>query len=161
MQTDIMKEYLEEKENKKQFIKEVMEGIEKKKTLKDFFDDHRSYKQYRDDKENCMLWMNWDKIHRIMKYLKWKWNKWIDEAGNEHYDSTPSVFGIKQHVHDMLKSMEEYIMTHPDATYYYSGTGGFEYEMRICEGEEGDPDDYTHRVRFIVRFVVDYFDNGQ
>ena len=59
--------YKEEKENKKQLIKEVMEGIERKKTLKDFFDDPRSYKQYRDDRENCMIHTDWDKIHRTMK----------------------------------------------------------------------------------------------
>ena len=153
--------YKEEKENKKQLIKEVMEGIERKKTLKDFFDDPRSYKQYRDDRENCMIHTDWDKIHRTMKLLKWKWYKWVDEFGDEHLYTVPSVFGIKEHVLDALRDMEKYIMEHPDTTCYCTGTGGFEYEIRVCDPEnDDDPDDYMHRVRFIIRFVVEEFDNG-
>ena len=150
----------EEKENKKQFIKEVMEGIERKKTLKEFLDDPRSYKQYRDNIQGCLLYTDWERIHRVMKCLKWKWANWVDEYGDVHHNTVPSVFGIREQVINFIRSMEEWIKEHPEEDHYMSGTGGFEYEMRVCEGEEGDPDDYTHRVRFIVRFVVDCFDNG-
>lgn len=151
----------EEKENKKQFIKEVMEGIEKKKTLKDFLDDPRSYEQFRDEVDHCLLYMDWSKIHAVMEALDWHWAYWIDEEWNEHHNETPSEYGIRFHVHEMIKSMEKWIREHPDADNYKSGTGGFEYEMCVCDPEdENDPDDFDHRVRLIVRFVAEQYDNG-
>ena len=151
----------EEKENKKQFIKEVMEGIERKKTLKDFFDDPRSYKQYRDDIQQCLLYTEWDKIHKIMKTLKWKWVEWFDEWEDKHTYTVPSTFGIREHVINELKDMEKWINEHPDATKYKTGAAGFECEMGVCDGKEGEPDDYDHRVRFIVRFVPEQYTNKE
>lgn len=147
----------EETENKKEFIKEVMEGVEKKKSLKDFLTDPRSYKQWRDDVERCLLYTDWEKIHRVMKKLKWKWHSWIDNEYNEHNGTVPSVFGIRENVSDLIKKVEEWIMNHPDAEEYFTSTGGFEIEMKIYDD---DVDDYDHRVKFIVRFVVEQFDNG-
>lgn len=146
-----------ETENKKEFIKEVMEGVEKKKTLKDFLTDPRSYKQWRDDVERCLLYTDWEKIHRVMKKLKWKWRSWIDNEYNEHTNTVPSVFGIRENISDLIKKMEEWIMNHPDAEGYFTSIGGFEIEMKIYDDEV---DDYDHRVKFIVRFVVEQFDNG-
>ena len=148
----------EELKNKKEFVKEVLEGVEHKKTLKEFLSDPRSYRQFRDDVDRCLLYMDWEKIHRVMKKLKWKWSKWIDNEFNEHTNTVPSVFGIKDHVYDMIKRMEDWILEHGDDDRYLCGTGGFEYEMYICK--ESDVDDYYHRVRFVVRFVVEQFDNG-
>lgn len=151
----------EEKENKKQFIKEVMDGIERKKTLKEFLDDPRSYQQYRDDIQSCLLYTDWEKIHRAMKCLKWKWAKWVDEYGDVHHNTVPSVYGIRENVIDELKRMYEWIKEHPEADRYMAWTAGFEYEIRVCNPEDdSDPDDYEHRVRFIVRFVLEYYDNG-
>jgi len=151
----------EDKENKKQLVKEVMEGIEKKKSLKDFLDDSRSYKQFRDNIENILMWIDWEKIHKIMKVLRWTWAGWTDFEGNEHYNSIPDKYGLKKEVLHRIHEMEEWIGEHPDATEYHSGTAGFEYEMTVCDPEnENDPDDYDNRVRFIVRFVVEEFDNG-
>ncbi len=147
----------EEIENKKEFIKEVMEGVEKKKTLKDFLTDPRSYKQFRDDIERCLLYTDWEKIHRVMKKLKWKWRSWIDNEYNEHTNTVPSAFGIRENASDLIKNVEEWIMDHPDAKEYFTSTGGFEIEMRIYDDEV---DDYDHRVKFIVRFVVEQFENG-
>lgn len=152
---DIVKD--EETENKKEFIKEVMEGVEKKKTLKDFLTDPRSYKQFRDNVERCLLYTDWEKIHRVMKKLKWKWHSWIDSEYNEHTNTVPSVFGIRENVSDLIKKVEGWIMDHPDAKEYFTSTGGFEIEMRIYDDEV---DDYDHRVKFIVRFVVEQFDNA-
>ena len=156
------KEYVcpdcEEVENKKEFIKEVLDGVEHKKTLKEFLTDPRSYKQFRDDVDKCLLCMDWEKIHRAMKKLKWKWHQWIDEYGNVHNNTVPSVSAIREHVYDMIKHMEDWIMENGDEDRYLSGTGGFEYEMRVCE--DNDVDDYNHRVRFVVRFVIDKYDNG-
>ncbi len=151
----------EEKENKKQFIKEVMDGIERKTTLKEFLDDPRSYQQYRDDIQSCLLYTDWEKIHRAMKCLKWKWAKWVDEYGDVHHNTVPSVYGIRENVIDELKRMHEWIKEHPKADRYMAMTAGFEYEIRVCDPEDNsDPDDYEHRVRFIVRFVLEYYDNG-
>lgn len=147
----------EETENKKEFIKEVMEGVEKKKTLKDFLTDPRSYKQWRDDVERCLLYTDWERIHRVMKKLKWKWRSWIDNEYNEHTNTVPSVFGIRENVSDRIKKMEEWIMNHPDEEEYFTSSGGFEIEMRIYDDEV---DDYDHRVKFVVRFVVEQFDNS-
>lgn len=147
----------EETENKKEFIKEVMEGVEKKKTLKDFLTDYRSYKQFRDDVERCLLYTDWEKIHRVMKNLKWKWHSWIDNEYNEHTNTVPSVFGIRENVSSLIKRMEEWIMNHSDDEEYFTSTGGFEIEMKIYDDEV---DDYDHRVKFIVRFVVEQYDNG-
>ena len=151
----------EDKENKKQFIKEVMEGVEKKKTLKDFLDDPRSYKQFRDNIEDILMYIDWGKIHETMKNLQWTWASWEDFEANEHYNSTPDEYGLKEEVLHRIHEMEEWINEHPDATEYRTGTGGWEYEMRVCDPEdENDPDDYNNRVRFIVRFVLEQCDNG-
>jgi len=151
----------EDKENKKQFIKEVMEGIERKKTLKEFLDDPRSYKQYRDNVQECLLYTDWERIHRVMKCLKWKWARWVDEFGDVHNNTVPTVFGIREQVIDIIHSAEEWIKKHPEEDHYMTGTGGFECEMSVCESDnDSDPDDYEHRVRFVVRFVLEEFDNG-
>ena len=148
----------EETENKKEFIKEVLEGVEKKKSLAEFFDDPRSYRQYRDDVDNCLLHMNWDKIHKVMKALKWKWFRWNDEFGDVHNNTVPSVYGIREFVIGMIKRMEDFITQHPEQTNYRSGCGGFEIEMWMCN--EDDIDDYEHQVRFVLRFVAEQYDNG-
>ncbi len=148
----------EETENKKEFIKEVMEGVEKKKSLAEFFDDPRSYRQYRDDVDNCLLHMNWDKIHKVMKALKWKWFRWNDEFGDVHNNTVPSVYGIREFAIGMIKRMEDFITQHPEQTNYRSGCGGFEIEMWMCN--EDDIDDYEHQVRFVLRFVAEQYDNG-
>ena len=151
----------EDKENKKEFIKEVMAGIERKKTLRDFLTDPRSYKQFRNEVDRCLLYMDWSKIHAVMEALDWTWCRWIDNEGDEHYDSTPSVFGIQEHVYDMIKRMEDWILEHGDTPRYLSGTGGFDYEMWVCDPEdENDPDDFDHRIRFVVRFVAEQYDTG-
>lgn len=147
----------EEKENRKEFVKEVLNGIPQKNTLRKFFEDPRSYKQFRDDVERCLLYTDWEMIHRVMKKLKWKWASWIDNEYNEHTNTVPSAFGIRENVSDLIKKMEGWIMNHPDAEEYFTSIGGFEIEMRIYDDEV---DDYDHRVKFIVRFVVEQFDNG-
>ena len=159
---DIMEPINEEPtdfENKKNFVKEVLDGVPKKNYLKDFLTDPRSYKQWRDDVDRCLLYMNWEKIHRVMKDIKWKWNNWVDEDFNGHTNTTPSVFGIREHVYDMIQRIEDWIMEHPEEKEYRCGTGGFEYEMYVCDSNE-DTDDYNSRVKFIVRFVLEQYDNG-
>lgn len=152
----------EETENKKEFIKEVMDGVEKKTTLRDFLMDIRSYKQFRDDIEKTMMFINWDKIHQTMKNLKWHWASWTDIEGNEHYNSTPSIYALKSEVLKYIHDMEDWIMKHGDSKHYLCGTGGFEYEMWVCdEGyEDSVTDDYNNRVRLVVRFVLSQYDNG-
>jgi hypothetical protein len=148
----------EDKQNKKDFIKEVMTGVPRKKALKDFFDDLTSYKQFRDDFDKAMFYMDWDKIHRVMKKLKWKWIHWKDEEGDVHENTVPSIYGIKEFVIDMVKRMEDDIRVHPEQTQYICCCGGFEVEMWMCN-EENDPDDYEHQIRFVIRFVVEQYDN--
>ena len=157
------KEYIcpdcEEMENKKEFIKEVMKGVERKKSLKEFFDDLESYKQFRSDVDNCLLYMDWEKIHKIMKLLKWKWATWIDNEYNAHHNTVPSVFGIREEVFKRIREMETWIMEHPDEKTYKMSIGGFEYEMYMCNEPDLD-DDYEGQVRFIVRFIAEDYDNG-
>lgn len=157
-----LKFYDEEKENKKTFIKEVMEGVEKKKSLKDFLTDLRSYKQFRDDIEHVIMYMDWAKIHKAMKTLNWVWCSWTDFEGNEHYNTTPNEYAIKSNVLKQIHDMEDWIMDNGESSHYLSGTGGFEYEMWVCdEGyEDSTTDDYNNRVRLVVRFVLDQYDNG-
>lgn len=148
----------EEKENRKEFVKEVLDGVPQKKTLREFLEDPRSYKQFRDAVDECMFYMDWDRIHRVMKKLKWKWAHWEDEMGDVHEGTVPSVYGIKKHVYEMIRRMEDWILQYGDEDRYLSGTAGFEYEMWVCE--PANPDDFNSRVRLVVRFVVDQFDTG-
>lgn len=147
--------------NKKEFIKEVMNGVSRKLYLKEFFDDLTSYKQFRDDVDNCLLYMDFEKIHQTMELLDWHWYKWVDEWGDEQESSVPSVYGIREKLICDIKNMEEWINEHPESDYYYTSCGGFEIDMRVCEvDKETDPDDYQHRVRFRTRFILEEFDNG-
>ena len=148
-----------EKENKKEFIKEVLDGVPRKKSLKEFFDDIESYKQYRDDVDQCLLYMDWEKIHRVMKKLKWKWCRWEDEFCEIHENTVPSVYGIRENVIRKIKDMENWISEHPDEDSYYTSSGGFQVEMYICNDLDLD-DDYVNQVRFKVQFVVEEYDNG-
>ena len=160
---DTKKEYIcpdcEEMENKKEFIKEVMKGVERKKSLKEFFDDIKSYKQFRNDVDNCLLYMDWEKIHKVMKHLKWKWCTWIDNEYNEHHNTVPSAFGIREEVFKRIREMETWIMEHPNKKTYKMSIAGFEYEMYMCDEPDLD-DDYEGQIRFIVRFVAEDYDNG-
>lgn len=150
----------EDKENKKEFLKEVMEGIEPKKYLKDFLDDPRSYKQFLKDVQNAMFYIDFDKIHRVMKKLKWTWCYWEDEAGDVHRDEIPTAFALRETVIQQLNEMEMWINEHPEDTWYRVGTGGFEYEAWVCDHEDDEPDDYDHRVRLVIRFVAEQYDGG-
>jgi len=150
----------EEKKNKKEFIKEVMEGIELKKTLKDFLDDNCSYKQFQRDIRNVALYLDFDKIHQVMEDLDWKWASWDDDMGETHYDEVPTVYALREEVIHRLDEIEKYINTHPEDDCYFSSTGGFDYNILVCGRENGEPDDYEHRVRLIVRFVIERYDNG-
>ena len=148
----------DDEENKKNFVKEVLDGVPQKTTLKEFLTDPRSYKQFRDQVDECMFYIDWEKIHRVMKKLKWVWARWIDEMGEVHEGTVPSVYGIKKNVYEMIKRMEDFLLEHGDMDHYLSGVGGFEYEMWVCE--PASPDDFDNRVRFVVRFIVDQFDTG-
>jgi hypothetical protein len=159
MEPVTVEEPSDDEENKKNFVKEVLDGVPKKKYLKEFLTDPRSYKQWRDDVDRCLLYMDWEKIHRVMKKLKWKWFSWVDEEYNEHTNTTPSAFGLREHVKDIIATIEEWVMNHPEEEEYRGGTGGFEYEMYVCDPNV-EIDDYDNRVRFAVRFVLEEFDNG-
>jgi len=158
MDPDTLEPVSTEVENKKEFVKEVLDGVPQKTTLKEFLTDPRSYKQFRDQVDECMLYMDWTKIHKVMRCLDWKWFKWEDSLGNEYENKVPTIYAIKRHVYDMIKRMEDWVLEHGDQDHYYSGTGGFEYEMRVCES--ASPDDFDNRVRFVVRFVPAQFDTG-
>lgn len=147
-----------DKENKKEFIAEVMKEVPRKKYLKDFFDDPRSYKQFRDSVDDCLHNMNFEKIHKVMKCLNWKWCSWEDEYGNERCDSIPSTYGLRDDVLKNIREMEKWVNENPDRTEYYMSIGGFEYSMRVFE--EGEVDDFENRVLFDVKFIVESFDNS-
>lgn len=149
----------EDIQNKKEFIKEVMSGIERKKSLKDFFDDLESYKQFRNDVDNCLLYMDFNKIHRTMKMLHWTWCSWIDSDFNDHSGSVPSAFGIRENVKSKIEEMEKWINENPTESHYNTSSGGIEIDMHmVCDPDEKD--DYEGQVRFSVKFVLEEFDNG-
>ena len=146
-------------ENKKEFIKEVMRGVERKKSLKEYFDDIVSYKQYRDDVDRCLLYMDFNKIHRIMKMLRWTWYSWTDGDFNVHHGSVPSAFGIRERVKALIESAEKWINENPQEDSYNVSTGGFELNIYMVYDPETD-DDYANQVRFSIKFVPESFDNA-
>lgn len=146
-------------QNKKDFIKETLDGIPHKKTLKDFLTDPRSYKQFRDSVDECLFYMDWEKIHRVMESLGWIWVSWKDNNFIEHKNSVPSAFGIKMYVYELIQDAEEFIMNHETNTHYKTSTGGFEIEIVVTDFEEGDVDDFKSRVNLSVKFVLENFDS--
>ena len=152
--------HIDDKENKKQLVKEVMDAINRKQSLNDFLNDINSYKQFRDDIDLCLLYeIDFEKIHEVMEVLDWEWASWMDEEYNEHENSIPSAFGIKENLVKKLKNMEEWIRNNPDAKEYNMSCGGWEINMHMVEDLETE-DDYESQVRFSVKFVAEYFDNG-
>lgn len=146
-------------ENKKEFIKEVMRGVERKKSLKEYLDDFTSYKQFRDDVEQCLLYMDFNKIHRVMKMLRWTWHSWTDEDFNVHHGSVPSAFGIRENVKTLIEGVEKWINENPQEDSYNVSTGGFEIDIHMVYDPDAE-DDYEGQVRFSVKFVLEEFDNG-
>ena len=146
-------------QNKKDFIKETLDGVPHKKTLKDFLTDPRSYKQFRDSIDDCLFCINWGKIHRVMEFMGWRWTLWKDDNFIEQENSVPSEFGIKMFVYEMLQDAEKFIMNHGTYTHYKTGTGGFEIEIVVTDFEEGDVDDFKSRVNLSVKFVLQHFDS--
>ena len=147
-----------EDQNKKEFVKEVLDGVPRKKTLKEFFDEVRSYKQFRDCVDDCIFYMDWDKIHKTMKVLKWKWASWFDEYEDEHCNTVPSVYGIREFVINELKKIENWVNEHPEAREYHMSCGGFEFDLELCEDND-EVDDFEHQVILTVKFVLEQYDN--
>lgn len=150
----------EEKQNKKDFIKEVMEEVQDtKKSLYDFLIDRDSYKQFRDCCDNAFFEIDFDKIHRAMKVLNWTWCTWVDFDYNEHTGTVPSVFGIKQKLREYLITFEKWVMKNPERKAYFTSCGGWEIEAKVEDYNPDLPDDWDNRVYFNIRFVLESFDN--
>lgn len=161
MTTEYLKDDIVEMENnKKEFVNEVVNGIPRKKSLCDFLNDNTSYNQFRDDIEECLLFLEYDKIHKAMKCLDWRWVYWEDKDGEEYQWEVPSVYAIKYFVKNLIEDMKKWIYSHPKAEEYFAGTGGFEVHMYMVHDNES-PDDYDNQVRLVIRFVLEQYDNGR
>ena len=150
----------DEKENKKQLVNTVIQAMERKRSLKEFLNNLEDYKQYRNDIDECILHVfDFDKIHRTMELLDWRWCEWMDEDYETHTDSVPSAYGIRYQLISDIKGMEKWIDSHPDATEYYLSCGGIEIHMRMVEDLDSE-DDYENQVRLTIRFILEDFDNA-
>ena len=150
----------DEKENKKQLVNTVIQAMERKRSLKEFLNNLEDYKQYRNDIDECILHVfDFDKIHRTMELLNWRWCEWTDEDYETHTDSVPSAYGIRDQLINDIKGMEKWIDSHPDATEYYLSCGGIEIHMRMVEDLDSE-DDYENQVRLTIRFILEDFDNA-
>lgn len=129
-------------------------GLPAKTRVKDYIQTLEGYKQFRNRVDSILLNFDFEKVHRVMKKLKWIWAVWEDENTNVHHDSVPSVYALRQLAYKLLIDSVEKGPT---------GTGGFEVKCYVYDlvDEDGvpyapdEPDDFEHSVCLSLRFVVE------
>lgn len=151
----------DEKKNRKDFIHQVMIGRTNKETLRDYLLDKESTLQYIETLLNCLVEMDFAKIHKAMKALHWTWARWEDEYGCEHHDQTPTIYALRKHLAWGIKESVESIVNknYGNGKEYYWACGGFEISWRLYD-DSNYPEDFDHQVLFEVKFVLESFDNG-
>lgn len=125
-----------------------------KTRVKDYIQTLEGYKQFRNRVDSILLNFDFEKVHRVMKKLKWTWAVWEDENTNVYHDSVPSVYALRQLAYKLLIDSVEKGPT---------GTGGFEVKCYVYDlvDEDGvpyapdEPDDFEHSVCLSLRFVVE------
>lgn len=127
------------------------------KTLYDYLQDEENKNQMYETIKEIVDFMNFEKIHRVMKFLDWKWAV-LPTTNEYNYNRVPTAEDLKRQLIDMLLRMfEEGYNRHKSEG--ASSTGGFSVSYRIYEPEDDEPDDFKHCVSVSAAFNLEDYNS--
>ena len=138
----------EDLKNKKDFVKIVTDI-----TFKDILNDPKSSQRFQEDINDCLLYIDFNKIHKAMKSLNWIWFRWVDQYGCEHQNETPCVYAIKNAAMDMFRNFKKDVMNDDIFKDHYSSScGGWTLDCNIYDNEM--------KIYFNLIFSLEEFSNS-
>lgn len=120
-----------------------------KKKVRDYIATIGGFKQFRNRVDEIIEHFDFEKVHKVMELLNWRWACYEDENYEDCYDTVPSVGALRIQARKLLIDAVDK---------GYGGCGGFEVSCFVYEDgpeEEGDPDDFEHSVHLELKFVIE------
>ena len=119
-----------------------------KKKVKDYIKDLEGYQQFRDKVDDILVHFDFEKVHKVMVALNWKW------ALLEDGPRVPETWEIKE---EALKQLLDAVTKFGGST----GAGGFKVNCFVYDpvDEDGvpfnDKDDFENQVHLSLSFNVE------